>query len=147
MSFGAGLVVLGMMLNSLVSGDAEAQSSLLDMNFRNITCQDITIVDENGKRRGGFGLAGSDAILEIFGDDGITPVAYLGKNTGDPNREMMFRLKSKSKTDKREAMMAIDRNGGKFESLNKMGEAVVRIGVGDSGGGVVDTRDKFGYKR
>jgi len=45
MSFGAMLVVLGMILNSLVSGDADAQGSGLDMDFRNITCQDIEIVE------------------------------------------------------------------------------------------------------
>ena len=43
--------------------------------------------------------------------------------------------------------MLIDENGGKFACSNKMGEEVVRIGVGDDGGGLMDTRDKFGYKR
>ena len=60
---------------------------------------------------------------------------------------MMFRLKSKSKTDKRETSMMIDEQGGLFQSSNKMGENVVRIGVHNDGGGVVDTRDKFGYKK
>ena len=46
MSFGAGLVVLGMVLNSLVSDDADAQDSGLDMDFRNITCQDIEIIEQ-----------------------------------------------------------------------------------------------------
>jgi hypothetical protein len=40
------LVISGMVLNALLSGDAEAQSSLLDMNFRNITCQDIEIIEQ-----------------------------------------------------------------------------------------------------
>ena len=46
MSFGAMLVVLGMVLNSLMSGDADAQDSGLDMDFRNITCQDIEIIEQ-----------------------------------------------------------------------------------------------------
>ena len=46
MSFGAGLVVLSMVLNSLVSDDADAQDSGLDMDFRNITCQDIEIIEQ-----------------------------------------------------------------------------------------------------
>ncbi len=33
MSFGAGLVVLGMVLNSLVSGDVEAQEGMKDATF------------------------------------------------------------------------------------------------------------------
>ena len=37
MSFGAGLVVLGMVLNSLVSGDAEAHGGVKDGEFRYIT--------------------------------------------------------------------------------------------------------------
>ena len=142
MSFGAMLVVLGMILNSLVSGDADAQTPTY---FRSITCHDITIVDKNGKHRGYFGLprGGKDVILHIYGDDGKTTVAHLGKNANDG--EMMFLLQSKSKTDKREVSMGIDENGGRFDGFNKMGENVVRLAVGSSGGGGVDFRDKFGY--
>ena len=43
MSFGAGLVVLGMVLNSLVSSDADAQVGVKDATFRNITCQRLII--------------------------------------------------------------------------------------------------------
>ena len=147
MSFGAGLVVLGMVLNSLVSSDAEAQGGVKDATFRTITCQNVAIVDGNGKWRGAFGVAGSDAVLKIYGDDGKTEVVFLGGNILDPNNEMMFRLRSKSKTDKREASMMIDGNGGRFDGHNKMGEAVVRIGVGNDGGGGVKTKDKYGYTR
>ena len=35
----------------------------------------------------------------------------------------------------------------RLDSLNKLGESVVRIGVGDDGSGVVDLRDKHGYKK
>ena len=41
--------------------------------------------------------------------------------------------------------MAIDRNGGRFDGHNKMGEVVVIIGTGDDGGGGVQVNDKFGY--
>jgi len=40
-SFGAGLVVLGMVLNSLVSGDADAQMGVKDGVFRFISCEGI----------------------------------------------------------------------------------------------------------
>ena len=140
------LVISGMVLNALLSGDAEAQVGVKDATFRYINCQDITIVDKNGKRRGSFGLASGDAILEIYGDDGRTSVAYLGKNL-DENGEMMFQLESKSKTDKRGVSMHIDENGGRFDGFNKMGEDVARLVVHSDGGGVVDVRDKFGYKR
>lgn len=145
MSFGAGLVVLGMVLNSLI-GDADAQgASLGDMTFGYITCRGLIIKDED-KERGIFGLSSSgDAMLQIFGDDGETTVANLGTNAADPNREMMFRLQSKSKTDKKEASMYVNENGGRFNCDNKMGESVVRIGVGNSGGGTLDLRDKHGY--
>jgi len=60
---------------------------------------------------------------------------------------MMFLLQTKSKTDKRQASMQIDENGGRFDGNNKMGENVVRLVVGSDGGGLLDTRDKFGYRK
>ena len=149
MSFGAGLVVLGMVLNSLVSGDAEAQEGLEDVveNFELITCKGLIIQDENGRHRGRFGLdSRGGATLKILGDDGETAVAYLG---GNPyaNDEMNFYLRSKSfsETDERMIGIMIEENGGRFGNWNKMGEDVVRLGVGDDGGGLIGTYDKFGY--
>ena len=43
--------------------------------------------------------------------------------------------------------MEIDENGGRFDSRNSMGKKVASIAVGNDGGGVVDTRDKFGYRK
>ena len=144
MSFGAGLVVLGMILNSLVSGDADAQEGVKDVEFGYITCKGLIIRTED-KVRGYFGLdSGGDAILEIS-DDGERPVAYLGKNTSK-NDEMIFQLQSKSKTDKRQVMM-IGKNGGRFDSLNKIGESVNSLEVGSDGGGSLDVRVKYENKK
>ena len=96
--------------------------------------------------RGAFGLTGSDVILEIFGDDGKSTVAFLGANA-EASDEMMFVLLSKSKTDKREVRLSIGENGGAFDSWNKMGENVIRLAIGNDGSGGLDVRDKFGYKR
>ena len=146
MSFGAGLVVLGMVLNSLVSGDAEAQEGVKDAEFRTIACERL-ILKDGSKLRGYFGLSDSgSAMLEILGEDEKTPVAYLGGNPAY-NDEMMLSIQSKSKTDKRMVVMGLDKRGGRFDSWNKMGETVVRIAVGDDGSGGVQTYDKFGYKR
>ena len=142
------LVISGMVLNSLLSGDAEAQGGGDNTFLKNVFCENLVIQDKNGRWRGYFGLDGNgDVMLEMFGDDGKSTVAYLGGNAGDPNNEMMLRLTSKSKTHKREVSMAIDENGGRLDCDNKMGEQVVRIGVGSGGGGIVDKRDKFGYWR
>ena len=46
MSFGAGLVVLGMVLNSLVSGDADAQVGVKDATFKYVYCEGLYIKDE-----------------------------------------------------------------------------------------------------
>ncbi len=43
MSFGAGLVVLGMVLNSLISGNVNAQVDMEDAVFENIECEDALI--------------------------------------------------------------------------------------------------------
>ena len=78
------LVISGMVLNTLISGDAEAQVG------RNVFCKSLIITDKNGKWRGYFGLASDRSTkLEIYGDDGKTPVAYLGENI-DQNNEMML---------------------------------------------------------
>ena len=86
-----------MVLISLVSGNADAQVSLKNATFRYITCEGLYIKD-GYKERGYFGLSRGDGILEIFGDDGKTSVAYLGKNL-EENGEMMFQLESNSTTD------------------------------------------------
>ena len=139
------LVISGMVLNALLSGDVEAQEGVKDVEFGYIICKGLRIRD-GYKERGYFGVnAVGGAILQIYGDGGKSRVAHLGRNT--ENGEMMFLLKSKSKTDKRMAGMAVGERGGRFESHNKMGENVVRIGVADDGGGTLDVRDKFGYKR
>ena len=141
------LVISGMVLNSFLVDDADAQDvSLGDMTFGYITCKGL-IIKDGDKWRGFFGSGTTgDAILQIYGEDGKTPVAYLGGNP-DKNDEMMFYLQSKSKTDKRRASMAIDENGGRLDCFNKMGENVVRLAVGNDGGGGLDFRDKHGYKR
>ncbi|MAP88117.1 hypothetical protein CMK16_12270, partial [Candidatus Poribacteria bacterium] len=53
---------------------------------------------------------------------------------------MMFQLKTKSKTDKRQVMMMIGKNGGRFDSLNKIGESINSLEVGSDGGGSLDVR-------
>ena len=144
MSFGAGLIVLGMILNSLVSGDAEAQVGVKDATGY-ITCKGLIIRTED-KVRGYFGLdSGGDAILEISDDDGERPVAYLGKNTSK-NDEIIFQLQSKSKIDKRQVMMMIGKNGGRFDSLNKIGESINSLEVG-SDSGSLDVRVKYENKK
>ena len=141
-SFGAMLVVLGMVLNSLVSGDADAQVGVEDAEFGYITCKGL-IIKIGDKVRGYFGLdTDGDAILETYGDDGDTAVAYLGENK--KNNEMILQLQSKSKIDKRQVMM-IGKNGGRFDSLNKIGESINSLEV--SSGGNLDVRVKYENKK
>ena len=123
------LVISGMVLNSLLSGDAEAQVGVKDATFRNITCRNL-IIKDGYKEKAHFGLApNGSAILAMYGDDQIYKIAYLGENTS-ANNEMMLLLRSKSKTDRREAMIMIDRNGGRFDCRDKMGGQVVGLGLG-----------------
>ena len=146
MSFGAMLVVFGMVLNSLVNGDADAQVSVKDVTFRNVTCQRLIIQDAYMKKAF-FGLSSSgDAMLTMYGDNPNHAVAYLGGNKAE-NNEMMLQLKSKSKTDKRETSIMIDENGGRFDSHNKIGESVNRLEVGSDGGGSLDVRVKYENKK
>ena len=90
-----------------------------------------------------FGGCGTG--LEITGDDGRTEVAYLGENV--KTNEMIFQLQSKSKIDKRQVMMMIGKNGGRFDSLNKIGESINSLEVGSDGGGSLDVRVKYENKK
>ena len=137
MSFGAALVVLGIVLNSLVT-NAVAQVGLEDANFGVITCKAIIIQGEN-ERKAYFGLdeSGNSSMLTMFGDDLSQQVVYLGRNQGE-NNEILFALDSKSKTDKRKVRMYINENGGGFDCNNKMGENAIRLAVGLDGSGVIE---------
>ena len=193
MSFGAGLVVLGMVLNSLISGNVSAQVDMEDAVFENITCRNavfetveckdalieniecenalietangkdaifgnVVITDDvacrnlaildvdEGEAKALLGLdANGNGRLVMYGDDSNYPIAYLGEN--EKTNEMIFQLQSKSKIDKRQVMMMIGKNGGRFDSFNKVGEDVARLVVHSDGGGVMDLRDKNGNKR
>ena len=203
MSFGAGLVVLGMVLNSLISGNVNAQVDVEDAVFENITCRNavfetvdckdavfetvdcedavfeniecedalietvdckdaifgnIVITDnvacrnlaildvDEGEAKALLGLdTNGNGRLVIYGDDSNYPIAYLGEN--EKTNEMILQLQSKSKIDKRQVMMMIGKNGGRFDSLNKIGESVASITVADDGSGLVDLRDKFGNRK
>ena len=128
----------------MVSGDADAQVGVEDAEFGYITCKGL-IIKIGDKVRGYFGLdTDGDAILETYGDDGDTAVAYLGENK--KNNEMILQLQSKSKIDKRQVMM-IGKNGGRFDSLNKIGESVNSLEVGSDGGGSLDVRVKYENKK
>ena len=126
----------------MVSGDADAQVGVEDAEFGYITCKGL-IIKIGDKVRGYFGLdTDGDAILETYGDDGDTAVAYLGENK--KNNEMILQLQSKSKIDKRQVMM-IGENGGRFDSLNKIGESINSLEVGS--GGSLDVRVKYENKK
>ena len=138
------LVISGMVLNSCqnpVVATANALSGEKDAVFGTITCRKIFIKDGD-TRRGGFGLnTNGNVMLQIYGD-GETSVVYLGENMKDPNGEMLFRIKSRSNTDNRMAGMSIDKNGGRFDSYNKIGKGVVGIAVGGDSDGHLYTTDK-----
>ena len=131
-------------MNSLVSGDADARGGVKDATFRTITRRDI-IIKSGYKEKAHLGLApNGSAILEMYGDDQIYKVAYLGENTST-NNEMILQLQSKSKIDKRQVMMTIGENGGRFDSLNKIGESINSLEVGS--GGSLDVRVKYENKK
>ena len=193
MSFGAGLVVLGMVLNSLISGNVNAQVDVEDAVFENITCRNavfetvdckdavfeniecenalietvdckdaifgnIVITDDvacrnlaildvdEGEAKALLGLdTNGNGRLVMYGDDSNYPIAYLGEN--EKTNEMILQLQSKSKFDKRQVMMMIGENGGRFDSLNKIGESINSLEVGSDSGGSLDVRVKYENKK
>ena len=145
------LVVLGMLLNSVLVIDVNAQDDSQVLTVKEIRCKrlvvgdgnhqfsvsngyvqcdgvvvkkSITLVDDKFNFRGKFGLdTGSNANLKIYGDDGRTTVAYLGLNKGK-NGEMVLDLRSKSKIDKRSVTIGINNDGGGVDISNKSGESM-----------------------
>ena len=57
---------------------------------------------------------------------------------------MIFQLQSKSKIDKKQVMTMIGKNGGRFDSLNKIGESINSLEVGS--GGSLDVKVKYKNK-
>jgi hypothetical protein len=173
MSFGAGLVVLGMILNSLISGNVNAQVDVEDAVFETVDCRDALIETANGKdaifgnivitddvacrnlaildvdegeAKALLGLdTNGNGMLVMYGDDSNYPIVYLGENV--KTNEMIFQLQSKSKIDKRQVMMMIGENGGRFDSLNKIGESINSLEVGSDSGGSLDVRVKYENKK
>ena len=183
MSFGTGLVVLGMVLNSLISGNVNAQVDMEDAVFENITCRNavfetvdckdavfetvecedaifgnIVITDDvacrnlaildvdEGEAKALLGLdTNGNGRLVMYGDNSNYPIAYLGEN--EKTNEMILQLQSKSKFDKRQVMMMIGENGGRFDSLNKIGESINSLEVGSDSGGSLDVRVKYENKK
>ena len=135
---GGFLVISGMVLNSVLVTDAEAQVGLKDATFGVITCKAIIIQGEN-ERKAYFGLdeSGDSSMLTMFGDDLSQQVVYLGSNQAE-NNEMLLVLDSKSTTDKRKVRMYINENGGGIDCINKTGENAVSLTVGLDGGGVIE---------
>ena len=80
----------------------------------------------------------------MYSDDSNYPIAYLGEN--EKTNEMILQLQSKSKIDKRQVMMMIGENGGRFDSLNKIGESINSLEVG-SDSGSLDVRVKYENKK
>ena len=203
MSFGARLVVLGMVLNSFISGNVNAQVDMEDAVFENITCRNavfetvdckdavfetldfrnalieniecenalietvdckdaifgnIVITDDvacrnlaildvdEGEAKALLGLdTNGNGRLVMYGDDSNYPIAYLGEN--EKTNEMILQLQSKSKIDKRQVMMMIGKNGGRFDSLNKIGESINSLEVDSDSGGSLDVRVKYENKK
>ena len=148
---GGFLVVIGMLLNSILIIDVNAQDDSQVLTVKEIRCKrlvvgdgdhqlsvfngymqcdgivvkkSITLVDDKFNFRGKFGLdTGRNANLKIYGDDGRATVAYLGLNK-EKNGEMVLDIRSKSKTDKRSVTIGINNNGGGVDISNKSGESV-----------------------
>ena len=142
---GGFLVVIGMLLNSILIIDVNAQDDSQVLTVKEIRCKrlvvgdgdhqlsvfngyvqcdgvvvkkSITLVDDKFNFRGKFGLdTGRNANLKIYGDDGRATVAYLGLNKGKSG-EMILDLRSKSKIDKRSVSIGINNNSGGIDVLN-----------------------------
>ena len=79
MTYGAGLVVLGMVLNSLIA-DANADKGSIDAKFGEVTCRKL-IIKDGDEIRAVLGLDRTNlASLSIFdiGDGSHHRLAYLG---------------------------------------------------------------------
>ena len=148
------------MVNSLISRNVNAQVDMEDAVFEtangkdaifgnivitdDVACRNLAILDvDEGEAKALLGLdTNGNGRLVMYGDDSNYPIAYLGEN--EKTNEMILQLQSKSKIDKRQVMMMIGKNGGRFDSLNKIGESINSLEVGS--GGSLDVKVKYENK-
>ena len=75
------LVVFGMVLNSVLVTDANADKGSIDTKFGKITCQEIIIEDENGKKRGEIHIDNNKGCkISFYNETGIK-TSMLGEKT------------------------------------------------------------------
>ena len=112
-----------------------------------VACRNLAILDvDEGEAKALLGLdTNGNGRLVMYGDDSNYPIAYLGEN--EKTNEMILQLQSKSKIDKRQVMMMIGENGGRFDSLNKIGESINSLKVGSDSGRSLDVRVKDENKK
>jgi len=137
MTLGGVLVLAGYILASFAN-DSVAQSGVQDVTFGKITCSSLDVVDNDGKvgvvlrndKLGGgvyaFGKDGKSSAA-LYNDEYGGGVGAFGKGGG-------------------KASLRNTEYGGSMSLFNKAAENVLQASVGDTGGGVIETRDKHGYR-
>ena len=75
------LVVFGMVLNSVLVTDANADKGSIDTKFGKITCREIIIEDENGKKRGEIHIDNNKGCKISFYNETGVKTSMLGEKT------------------------------------------------------------------
>ena len=116
MSFGAGLVILGVSFN-LLFPFLVTHAVFTDVRYRN-----LKIEDKDGQ------------ITLATMKEGYTPMAHLGENR---EGQTTFSLYSSERDDEM-ITISTDKNGGSLDCFNQTGENAISLTVGLGGSGLVE---------
>ena len=97
----------------------------------------LRVYDRTGKSVIALGQNANGGLVAVFGKEGKSR-ASLGIDTDGGVVDVFGK-------EGGQALLLTDKNGGTIATFNKDNRNVLQIGVTHTGGGVINTKDKFGY--
>ena len=169
MGLGALIALGGYFFGTLHSDNVDAQQAPADVEYNNIRCRNLTIVDDtgktlltlsdsefggwmsvrskSGKSRATVGIGAEEGVIisASRGFDVDNPGNYTGAGLFvDPTRGSKGARVEIQGDSKVGIMLGTDDYGGRMIILNKSGENVLQTSVNNAGGGFIGTWDQFG---
>ena len=157
MGLGALIAFGGYLFGTLHSNNVDAQLAPTDVEYNEIRCRnlkivdadgkpsielvpgELRIVDENGQRRVSLVFHDGMGIVSLHGENQQNAVGLVSQSNGD-GAVVVF------KDGKRAVGLGTNNTGGIMTIGNKGGQVVVQTAVSDIGSGTIVTKDKLGYQ-
>lgn len=157
MGLGALIAFGGYLFGTLHSDNVDAQLAPADVEYNEIRCRnlkivnadgkssielepgELRIVDENGQRRVSLLFLDGVGIVGLQGENRQTAISLISRSNGDGTVTVF-------KDGKPAVYLGTNNTGGIMKILNKSEQAVVETAVANIGAGAIVTKDKLGYQ-